>query len=67
MEMEDLRNLTEQELSSRTEDLQNELFNLRLQSSTGKLESPMKLRQLRRNIARVKTVARGKEIEKKAS
>lgn len=45
-----------EELTSKEEDLKVEFFNLKVQFATGKLENPMKLRVLRRDIARVKTI-----------
>lgn len=56
MKSSDLRNLTTEELTSKEEDLKVEFFNLKIQFATGKLENPMKLRALRRDIARVKTI-----------
>ena len=41
-----------------------ELFNLRFQHVTGQLENPVKMREVKRNIARVKTIIREKELEK---
>jgi large subunit ribosomal protein L29 len=57
MKAEDIRNLSLEELSSREEDLKSEFFNLKVQFATGKLENPIRLRMLRRDIARVKTIA----------
>lgn len=62
MKAEDLRNLNLEELSSKEEDLKSEFFNLKVQFATGKLENPIRLRMLRHDIARVKTIA----IEMKA-
>lgn len=57
MKSADLRNLSIEELTSKEEDLKVELFNLKVQFATGKLENPMKLRALRRDIARAKTIS----------
>ena len=43
---------------------EKELFNLRFQHVTGQLENPVKMREVKRNIARVKTIIREKELEK---
>jgi len=64
-----LRQLTGAELSEKTKQLTQELFNLRFQLGTGRLENPMQIRKTKRSIAQVKTVLR--EVEqagrKKAS
>ncbi|MCF7794042.1 MAG: 50S ribosomal protein L29 [Candidatus Cloacimonetes bacterium] len=56
MKMKDLRELTVDELNQKELDLREELFNLRFQQSTNRLENPMKIRQVKRDIARVKTL-----------
>ncbi len=58
----DLRELTVEELHQKTVDAQENLFNLKIQSSLAQLESPSKIRQARREIAVIKTVIREKEI-----
>jgi large subunit ribosomal protein L29 len=69
MDLKDLRQLTGAELSEKTKQLTQELFNLRFQLGTGRLENPMQIRKTKRSIAQVKTVMR--EVEqadrKKAS
>ena len=52
----DVRDLTEDELDQRIEDTRRELFNLRIQRSTGQLENPLRIRLLRRDIARMLTI-----------
>ena len=44
--------------------MKKELFNLRFQHATGQLENPVQMRELKRNIARVKTIIREKELAK---
>ena len=56
----DLRELTEDELEDRERELSQQLFTLRLQRVTGQLENPAKMRQARRDRARVLTVIRQK-------
>jgi large subunit ribosomal protein L29 len=51
----DLKDLTPVELTAKSRDLRQELFNLRLQQATSQLEKPHRIRELRRNIARVET------------
>lgn len=58
MDVKDLRQLTGPELEEKERQLKQELFNLRLQLGTGRLENPMQIRRTKRNIAQVKTVAR---------
>ncbi|MEW6545963.1 MAG: 50S ribosomal protein L29 [Bacillota bacterium] len=61
MKARDLREMTAEELEARLKDLKGELFNLRFQLATGQLDNIMRIRQVRKDIARVKTVMR--EIE----
>jgi large subunit ribosomal protein L29 len=56
----DLRELTVDELRLRLRDLKEEGFNLRLQRSTGQLENPARIRQVRRESARVTTILTAK-------
>ncbi|MFN3406271.1 MAG: 50S ribosomal protein L29 [Caldimicrobium sp.] len=62
MKAKDLRELSLPELKEKLVELRQELFNLRFQKSIHRLENPMKLRNLRRDIARVLTVIREKEL-----
>ena len=58
MDLKELRQLTGPELEGKTRQLTQELFNLRFQLGTGRLENPMQLRKTKRSIARVKTIQR---------
>lgn len=58
MDLKELRQLTEPELAEKTKQLTQELFNLRFQLGTGRLENPMQIRKTKRSIARVKTLQR---------
>ena len=58
--------MTPAELSSELLKLKNELFNLRFQHVTGQLENPVKMREVKKDIARVKTVIKEKELEAQA-
>ena len=58
----DLRNATEEELDSKLADAKIELFNLRFQAATGQLESHGRLRAVRKEIARIYTVKREREL-----
>lgn len=62
-ELQELRVNTAQELSAKLNDLKAELFNLRFQLATGQLENPMRIRQVKKSIAQVKTILREKELK----
>ena len=56
----ELRDLNEDDLRNRERDLDDQLFRLRIQKAMGHLDTPLKLREIRRDLARVKTVLRQK-------
>jgi len=58
--VKDLRDLSSDELLAKAADLKKELFNLRVQQAMGQIENPMRLRLLRRDIAKTKTVLKEK-------
>jgi large subunit ribosomal protein L29 len=58
----DLRNSTEEELDGKLAEAKIELFNLRFQAATGQLESHGRLRAVRKEIARIYTVKREREL-----
>ena len=64
MELKKRREMTEVELNTERGKMKKELFNLRFQHVTGQLENPVKMRELKRDIARVKTIIREKELAK---
>ena len=57
-----LRDLDETDLVTRLQDAKKELFNLRFQSATGQLDNNARLRQVRRDIARIYTILREREL-----
>ena len=63
MKASELQNKTQDELLNELVDLRREQFNLRMQQATGQMARPDQYRKVRKNIARVKTVLRAKEIE----
>ena len=63
MKATDARDLTREEIAARIEQLREELFRLRFRSATQELENPMLLRTLRRDIARLNTVLRERELQ----
>ena len=58
MKAKAIREMTSDELNTKEKELKEELFNLRFQLATGQLENPMRLREVRKDIARTKTVIR---------
>jgi large subunit ribosomal protein L29 len=56
MKATDIRNLTDDELGAKAQDARAELFNLRMQQTTGALEKPSRIRVVRKDLARVETV-----------
>lgn len=64
MKANKLRELTDEELSKRVNDFKEELFNLRFQLATGQLDNPMRIREVKKNIARIKTIQREREIKR---
>ena len=61
MKAQEIRDLAEKERQEKVSDLSQEIFNLRFQLATGKIENPSRLKSLRRDIARIKTIQR--EVE----
>ena len=58
MKAQEIRDLSEKERHEKATDLGQEIFNLRFQLATGKIENPSRLKSLRRDIARIKTIQR---------
>ena len=56
MKIKEIRQLSDAELVARQKDLKAELFNLRFQAATGSLDNPLRIRTVRREIAKVKTI-----------
>jgi large subunit ribosomal protein L29 len=61
MKVGDVRELTTDDLRAREQDLGDQLFRLRVQKSMGQLEAPLKVRLVRRDLARVKTVLKERQ------
>lgn len=66
MKPTEIRRLSDEELERKARELKDELFNLRFQKATGQLENPLRLREVRRDIARCKTILRERELERAA-
>ncbi|MDI6689199.1 MAG: 50S ribosomal protein L29 [Actinomycetota bacterium] len=62
MKAKDIRELSDEELGQKLSEAKAELFNLRFQLATGQLDNPMKIGEVRRNIARIKTIKREREL-----
>ena len=60
MKVADIRELTVDDLRAREKDLDDQLFRLRIQKSMGQLEAPAKVREVRKDLARIKTILREK-------
>ena len=65
MEAEKIRNMTDEELRHQEQEVSDQLFKLKFQLNMGQTESLKKLRGLRKDIARIKTILRQREMEEK--
>jgi large subunit ribosomal protein L29 len=66
MKASDIRTMTEDQLNDELAKLKKEQFNLRFQRATGQLENTMRVRQIRRDIARIQTISAQKAAKAKA-
>ncbi|CCJ33303.1 MULTISPECIES: 50S ribosomal protein L29 [Caloramator] len=62
-ELKAMREATAEEIQKRIIELKAELFNLRFQHATGQLENPMRIREVKKSIAQLKTIMREKELK----
>ncbi|MGI6262747.1 MAG: 50S ribosomal protein L29 [Succiniclasticum sp.] len=62
MKINEIRDLSATDLDKKLAELKEELFNLRFQMATGQCENPTKIREVKKSIARIKTVQRQNEI-----
>ena len=63
MKTSEIRELSPEEMQQKVDDLRQELFNLNFQHGSGQLENPQKLKQSKRDIARLKTIIREVSIK----
>ncbi|MBO4853203.1 MAG: 50S ribosomal protein L29 [Schwartzia sp.] len=63
MKVNEIRDLSVGELDQKVASLKEELFNLRFQHATGQLENPMRIREVKKTIARIKTIQREHELK----
>lgn len=66
MKAKEIRDMTDEELKLKLNSLKEELFNLRFQVATGQLDNPMRIKDVRRSIARILTIIRERELGIKA-
>ncbi|MFW5972072.1 MAG: 50S ribosomal protein L29 [Bacillota bacterium] len=62
MRADELRDMTDNELAQKVSELKEELFNLRFQHATAQLDNPMRIKEVKKDIARVKTILREREL-----
>ncbi len=62
MEIKELRKLSNEELANKIKETKEELFTMRMKQANGTLEKPVQLRTLRRDVARMKTILKEREI-----
>ncbi|AQL55551.1 50S ribosomal protein L29 [Abyssicoccus albus] len=67
MKAKEIRELTTAEIENEVKSLKEELFNLRFQLATGQLENTARIREVRKSIARMKTIVRERELEQTAN
>ena len=60
----EIRELTNEEIVKKIEEYKEELFNLRFSQATGNLEKPSRIKELRKLVARMKTILRERELER---
>ena len=63
MKAKEIRDMNAEEMDQKIAGLKEELFNLRFQIATGQLENPMRIREVKKAIARIKTIQRETEIK----
>jgi len=64
MKVAELRDIETTELEAKIEEFKKEMFSLRMQQATGTLENTARIREVRKSIAKIKTVIRERELEK---
>lgn len=65
MTNEEIRKLSNEEITKKIDESKEELFNLRFQQATGSLEKPSRINELRKLVARMKTILRERELSSK--
>ena len=67
MTNQEIRELSNEELNKKIEEYKEELFNLRFSQATGNLEKPSRINELRKLVARMKTILRERELNKEGN
>jgi large subunit ribosomal protein L29 len=67
MKAKEIRELTEAEAQAKLRDLRQEMFNLRLQQQTARLERPSRIREVRKDMARIETILRERQLKQPAA
>ena len=67
MKTKEIRELSSEELTQKLGDLKSEFFNLRFQLATGQLNNPSSIKNVKKDIARVKTIIRENELKAKSA
>ena len=67
MKVKEIRDLTTEQIVAKIKENKEELFNLRFQQATGNLEKPSRIRDLRHDVARLKTVLRERELKEEVT
>jgi len=62
MKINEIRDLTTEEITRKIDEIKEEIFNLRLEQATGNLEKPSRINDLRKTVARMKTVLRERQL-----
>ena len=62
MRADELREMTDQELEQKSKEFKEELFNLRFQNATAELDNPVRIREVKRIIARIKTILHERKL-----
>ncbi|MBP2024915.1 50S ribosomal protein L29 [Peptoniphilus stercorisuis] len=62
MKTKDIRQMSSEDLNKKVTELKNELFNLRFRLATGQLDNPSSIKSVKKDIARVKTILRQREL-----
>lgn len=63
MKSNEIRKMTTEEITNKIENIKEELFNLRFKQATGSLEKPSRIHELRKDVARLKTILKEREIK----
>ena len=63
MKIKDIKEMTNEELEQQLTEIKKEQFNLKLQQVSGQLENPARIKELRRTVARIRTIQNSKKVE----